>query len=283
MRIAEIPWAECVVPLEFTPEFFALHMDEVCYLRNLAVALSVASDVAALANDWTVVSKHGIQILDLANAVRRGGIVVDHLVSVVIAGTGTHCLRQARHNMSEWNLCELIVGLTRIDYEREPFAVIAQRDAKWVEETQYDQTESETPIEDIIDYDSDIPVEIQESVIRFIRELGDLPEWEQAALYSQADSRSLATLRLLTLELALSLHQKRFGEYPLSLSELVPTTLADMPSDPFTDAPFLYRRNGRSFVLYSTGPDQTDSGGNFGPWHAVADGGYDLCLDTDDY
>ena len=66
------------------------------------------------------------------------------------------------------------------------------------------------------------------------------------------------------------------------LVELAPEILCSVPQDPFTDDDFIYRKTGDNFVLYSTGPDKTDSGGRFGSWLAVSAGCYDLCLDADD-
>jgi hypothetical protein len=56
-----------------------------------------------------------------------------------------------------------------------------------------------------------------------------------------------------------------------------------VPSDPFTDGPFRYRRDSNSFTLYSPGPTNIDHGGSYGPWNTVKAGGADFCLDIDDF
>jgi hypothetical protein len=61
--------------------------------------------------------------------------------------------------------------------------------------------------------------------------------------------------------LACRLHKSRTGAYPASLEELVPGFLSDVPADPFTGKPFVYRREGEGFIVYSLGSNQKDDGG----------------------
>jgi hypothetical protein len=51
------------------------------------------------------------------------------------------------------------------------------------------------------------------------------------------------------------------GTYPDSLSALVPKYANRVPSDPFTEQPLHYRREGAGFVLYSVGQNGVDDGG----------------------
>ena len=69
-----------------------------------------------------------------------------------------------------------------------------------------------------------------------------------------------------------------------NLTDLIPDFLDNLPLDPLTDQPFVYRNaSGDSFVLYSTGPHKIDHGGVFGHWLDVEAGRVDFCLDTNDY
>jgi hypothetical protein len=70
-----------------------------------------------------------------------------------------------------------------------------------------------------------------------------------------------ASLSLLRTELSLQEYRLRHGVYPDALRRLVPTELAAVPADPFTDQPLRYFRRGNTYVLYSVGPDLKDSGG----------------------
>jgi hypothetical protein len=62
---------------------------------------------------------------------------------------------------------------------------------------------------------------------------------------------------------ALKRHRLRHGAYPGSLDKLVPEFLVTIPSDPMTDETLDYqRKNDGAFLLYSTGMNAIDDGGD---------------------
>ncbi len=61
--------------------------------------------------------------------------------------------------------------------------------------------------------------------------------------------------------LACRLYKSRTGRYPETLGELVPGLLTEVPIDPFTGKPFVYRREGEGFTVYSLGSNERDDGG----------------------
>lgn len=82
---------------------------------------------------------------------------------------------------------------------------------------------------------------------------------------------------LLTTLLALRAYRLEHGVYPTALSELAPTYLNRVPEDPFALSGALrYHRTGKTFVLYSVGPDGKDDGGKaiFDPSKGVSDRAY---------
>ncbi len=70
-----------------------------------------------------------------------------------------------------------------------------------------------------------------------------------------------ATLLAARTGLACRLYKSRTGRYPESLEELVPGILTEVPIDPFTGKPLVYRREGEGFIVYSLGSNQKDDGG----------------------
>jgi hypothetical protein len=65
--------------------------------------------------------------------------------------------------------------------------------------------------------------------------------------------------------LALKHWQLEENEYPSDLSELVTAGfLKELPMDPYSDKPLVYRRQGGDFILYGLGPNFTDDGGEVG-------------------
>jgi hypothetical protein len=62
--------------------------------------------------------------------------------------------------------------------------------------------------------------------------------------------------------LALNRWQLEKGQYPMSLGELVMAGyIEQVPMDPYSDKPLVYKKTDDSFVLYSFGPDFDDDGG----------------------
>jgi len=67
---------------------------------------------------------------------------------------------------------------------------------------------------------------------------------------------------MMIVALALQQYHLKHHSYPRSLSLLVPTELASVPTDPFTlGKPLRYRQIGAAYLLYSVGPDGIDDGG----------------------
>lgn len=85
-----------------------------------------------------------------------------------------------------------------------------------------------------------------------------LPESESASLKTaQIEAIMLANRA----GLACRLYKSRAGRYPETLDALVPGLLSEVPIDPFTGKPLVYRRQGEGFIVYSLGSNQKDDGG----------------------
>jgi hypothetical protein len=71
----------------------------------------------------------------------------------------------------------------------------------------------------------------------------------------QAQARSVLTA------LAVERYRRKEGQWPASLTALVPEYLAQVPLDPYDGQPLRYSRLTNGVVIYSLGPDRTDNGG----------------------
>ena len=87
--------------------------------------------------------------------------------------------------------------------------------------------------------------------------------WFRAGLVScpTTKGRADARQRMSLLVLALAVHKAEKGEYPELLDPLAPGILKKLPSDPFSGKPFVYKREGKGFILSSVGPNGKDDGG----------------------
>lgn len=98
--------------------------------------------------------------------------------------------------------------------------------------------------------------------------------------YSE-DTWAELTLRGTQLKLAVIQFENDRGRKPVTLMELAPEYLDNVPLDPHSGQPLLIRSEGfHSYVLYSVGHDGIDNGGNFAADYAnyYNQPGYDLKL-----
>ena len=69
------------------------------------------------------------------------------------------------------------------------------------------------------------------------------------------------------LRLAVRAHQLERGAPPADLQALVPNYVQAVPVDPFgKGAPLRYQTDGKTYKLWSLGPDGVDDGGTPVPW-----------------
>lgn len=64
------------------------------------------------------------------------------------------------------------------------------------------------------------------------------------------------------LAVALAIFHKDTGRWPAALEELSPRYVKEIPMDPFSFKPLIYRTTEDGYVLYSVGADATDNGGD---------------------
>ena len=65
--------------------------------------------------------------------------------------------------------------------------------------------------------------------------------------------------------LACKIYKARAGRYPDGLEALVPDILPEVPIDPFTGKPFVFRIQNGELLIYSLGSNQKDDGGRMSP------------------
>lgn len=76
-----------------------------------------------------------------------------------------------------------------------------------------------------------------------------------------ARDRAIARRGALQIALVLEAYHGRHADYPDSLAALHEYPGWELPDDPFSGKEFVYRRQGKGFVLYSWGEDLDDDGG----------------------
>lgn len=258
----------CCVPLSYDRDFFAVHCEHLTPLRNLGRAFYLESVVARLKEDFRTAAKAGLTILELANAVRRGGLIVDSQVSNAIAALGTQCLGTIRDHLDSATRRFVIGDLFRLESQREAYAQIAERDRHWEVSAGYaDEPIDFSNINIIYPNEADSSEEGSEAIRNFLQDIQNLPATSQNTLKLYQDLQPLVYMRLLVVDLALRELKSVTGTYPTQLSELSPQILDEVPRDPYTKDLFVYERRGDvSFDLCCLGPRLNASERNYTSW-----------------
>jgi hypothetical protein len=90
---------------------------------------------------------------------------------------------------------------------------------------------------------------------------------------NEADTGAVALLRSVSVALACERHRLKSGAFPTSLADLPKELLAEVPTDPFTGKPILFKPTADGLVVYCTGADRTDDGGDLKP---ASEPGFDI-------
>ncbi|HVC92252.1 MAG TPA: hypothetical protein VND64_01110 [Pirellulales bacterium] len=276
---------QCVVPVHYDESFSSENRDHVCHLRNLARAFRAEAFVAAHDDDYRATTKIGIDILELANAVRRGGLETDLLVGIAFSSIAIGVLRTNRTKLDQATRHMLIHELRRLEAEREHFDDIVARDRDWQVALGCEDAPCNFNWEEMNSPElRDVPEEERKKLLQLLQQTADLPKPVLQQFMLDQDRHVLALMRMLAIDLALRDRYDSSGAFAEELSSLAPDFLPKLPVDPYTDTSFIYRRVGdKRFQLYSTGPKMRDGGGQIGPWPLVAAGCADLYLDAGDY
>ena len=87
---------------------------------------------------------------------------------------------------------------------------------------------------------------------------------------SEAEARVDTQLDLVRLAAALAVYRAQHHAYPESLAALAPEILPKLPVDLYHAKPFIYRREGDGYLLYSAGPNGQDDGGSHQDYNILA-------------
>ena len=77
----------------------------------------------------------------------------------------------------------------------------------------------------------------------------------------QVQDKQVAMCDLAEMAMYLKQYKKKAGSYPEKLDAIVPEYIQEVPVDPFTGTPYIYRKEGEGFVLYSVARNLLDDGG----------------------
>lgn len=275
---------DCSVLIAYDKDFFERYSPACWDLLKLGQSFCLAAERAERRHDLARAVCDGVAALDVANSLRRGGLIVGMLVAGIVERLAIGRLRRIHRRLNSAEARHLAGELLRVDADRESFDQIADRDARW-------ERAVDMPPERADFLTMDWPEEMREGLDEddehFLRgamqSIAELPEFERREVERRLDDRERALLRLLAIESALAAHYRDRDAHAATLGHLVPDQLPALPLDPFTGEPFRYVASADECLLYSPGPTGIDHGGRFGCWADIEAGSADLCLAMSDF
>ncbi len=245
---------QCIVPVQFSSSYVEVDLPRVQGLRQLARAFWAEGKLAELEGRPVDAVKSYLDSIRLGQAGSHGGMVIDWLAGQAFNGIGVEGLTDLRGTLTPEQCRELMDALRRLNANREPLEDVWARDQLWER----------------------IVFGWEVNLIDWLSMIAGSESYLRPAL-QQADHRCQARLRLLICGLALRSYCVENGEPPEMLADLVPDYLSEVPQDPFSGKPLVYRRDAKGYALYSVGSDRCDDGGQ--PGNYGIEPGTDMLLD----
>ncbi len=276
------------IPLEYHPDWLPNSVHSKHAMRLLSCIFGAELRLAIHRREFERACEIAIDGLDLANAMRRGGLLLDAVFSNGCSGDIHGLLVKIRSQLSAKERSWLIDELSRVDSERESFASIEERDKKWEgivgsftpEDREIDRLMDELEAGGEIFADEHrrgapteglralmkehfkfgkasqrrgAPLEVQRALMKEVYEAErkSTPVEVTRMRMLEADLCELCVMRLLAADLRVRSYKEEQGSYPESLEQLKACGKVDWPIDPCTGKPFRYRKTDEVGVLKS--------------------------------
>lgn len=231
---------ECRVPAATQMTNFTAHLD-LPILKRAAFLLRAEALLTACAGRTNDAARIHLEGVRFGREVSRGGFILHRLVGVACETIALEPLIQLAPALDETGRRQVMEGLMKLEEQPVQWSEIWRAERAFM---RHQAGRNPNPLRALLDYWS-VRDELRKAEYRH-----HLPA---------------VLARLLLLELAVRSHVAAHGRPPATLAELVPQWLPSLPADPFTGRPFVYRREGTNWELYSLGPDRVDDGGQSGP------------------
>ena len=276
--------SKCSINLRYEGSYWAEHCENEESLRRLTRSFAVELGQAYAQGRLGKAARIGLDILELANILLRGGVITDFLVGNGCRGVGLDQLRRLRFQLDEEDRRMLIRELPRLEVDRDSFEFVVERDQKWEAALNLLTVPLDMSQLEMDPKECGLSLEDQRELLRCLQTLAEAPREVRHARYADVDRINTAMLRMLVIDLALRSYRAVNRSFPDELASLIPEYLGALPLDPFMETGFHYQRQFTDrFVLYSPGPGRVNHGATFGPLSLTHAGQFDLCLDTSDY
>jgi hypothetical protein len=227
----------CAVPTDAAIHNFASLWRDFRNLKSLAFLLSAEGRLRELDNQPADAAQSYIDAIYFGCEISHGGFMINRVVSIACEGVGEIPLVKLVPKLGSDQIRPLVPELEQISRNEVSWEEVLQNESRFA---RAQMGKHPNPIKLVLDLWQARPMR------RVTRDRHDI---------------AVARLRLLTVELALQCYRSEQGQPPGRLDLLVPRYLHQVPSDPFSGRPLVYRPQGTNWLLYSIGPDRVDDGG----------------------
>jgi hypothetical protein len=207
---------ECRVPVEFTEAYMAAHLGELGGLKALAAAFSAEGRLAELEDRPADAARVHLDTIRLGTQCRRGGVLIDTLVAMVVESIGTRNLQAIVPRLDLATCRHAADVLEQLDEKREPWQAIVDQEESWARQT----------------YPG-----IQYRLAALLTQRTSTKAMSKAR--DKMESHQANTRRLM-IQLAARAYELEKGAPPKAVSDLVPGYLKTIPKDPATGTNLVY-------------------------------------------
>lgn len=183
-----------------------------------------------------------VDSIHLGCNVSQGGVIIDRLVGLAFEASGRGSLVKLIPKLQPEQIQPLVHELEQINSNEVAWEDVLRNEHRFIRIRIFESPNPITWVQELLLF----LLSHDRSSIRAAKEQHDL---------------AVAQLRLLTAEMALRCYRSEQGQTPLRLDQLVPKYLQQVPSDPFSAHPLVYRPQSTNWLLYSVGPERGDDGG----------------------
>jgi len=232
---------QCAMPLDAAVTNVGGMLNQLAGLKGLAQLLAAEGRLRELEDRPAEAGRSYTDAIHFGNEMSRGGVVITRLVGIACESIGGHALAQVVPKLSREQARVVLMELQKVEADRVTWAEVRQNERY---------------------YAHHLPG------TRFNLIIQAVGWWHSRQSLQKAETRQriiIARERLLAGELALRCYQSEQGRVAARLDDLVTNYLSEVPQDPFSGRPLIYRAQGTNWLLYSVGPDGVDDGGKPGP------------------
>jgi hypothetical protein len=228
---------DCAVPTDALIANFGAVTWDMIGLKRVAKLLSAEGRLAENENRPADAARSYTDSMRLGNEMSRGGVLINRLVGIACEGMGIIRLVKLLPKLNCEQMRVVVGELEQIDERTVPWHEVMENENRF---TRAQMGKYPNPI-------------------KLVSDLWQARSMRQGARKNH--DLAAAHLRLLIVELALRSYKCDQGSGPGNLTQLVPKYFRQVPTDPFSGKPLIYRLSGTNWLLYSLGPDRVDDGG----------------------